>query len=61
MTAGPGRVVVLVADDGRGGADPGGRGLDGLRKRVEALDGTLAITSPSGAGTHVRAELPCAW
>ena len=45
----------------RGGADPGGRGPDGLRKRVEALDGTLAITSPSGAGTHVRAELPCAW
>jgi signal transduction histidine kinase len=55
------RVVALVADDGRGGADPRGRGLDGLRKRVEALDGALAVTSPAGAGTHVRAELPCVW
>jgi signal transduction histidine kinase len=54
------RLEALVADDGRGGADPTGRGLQGLRKRVEALDGTLSITSPDGAGTHVRAQLPCA-
>ncbi|HSD78945.1 MAG TPA: sensor domain-containing protein [Solirubrobacteraceae bacterium] len=53
------RREVLVADDGRGGAVAAGRGLDGLRKRVEALDGTLTVTSPAGAGTHVRAELPC--
>jgi signal transduction histidine kinase len=53
------RLEVLVADDGCGGADAGGRGLTGLRKRVEALDGTLAVTSPAGAGTHVRAEMPC--
>lgn len=39
---------------------PGGGGLSGLRARVEALDGTLTVTSPPGGGTTVRAELPCA-
>jgi signal transduction histidine kinase len=55
-----GTIVVEVADDGRGGASLDGSGLRGLRDRVEALDGTLTITSPAGAGTSVRAELPCA-
>jgi signal transduction histidine kinase len=54
------RLVVEVVDDGRGGADVSGSGLTGLRRRVEALDGTLAVTSPSGGGTVLRAELPCA-
>ena len=49
-----------VSDDGRGGADPGGRGLNGLRQRVAALDGTLYVSSPEGGPTVVRAELPCA-
>jgi signal transduction histidine kinase len=53
------RLVVEVADDGPGGADPEGGGLTGLRHRVEALDGTLAVTSAPGAGTAIRAELPC--
>jgi signal transduction histidine kinase len=52
-------LVVEVADDGRGGADPSGSGLTGLRRRVEALDGTLTIDSPSGGGTTLHAELPC--
>jgi signal transduction histidine kinase len=52
---------VEVADDGVGGADEtGGSGLRGLADRVEALDGRLRVTSPPGAGTTVRAELPCA-
>jgi signal transduction histidine kinase len=50
---------VEVRDDGRGGADVAGSGLSGLRRRVEALDGTLAVTSPPGGPTTVRAELPC--
>ncbi len=52
-------MVVRVADDGRGGADPAhGSGLRGLADRVEALGGGLSISSPVGAGTLVVAELP---
>ena len=53
-------VRVEVADNGRGGADPAGAGIDGLRRRVEALDGTLTLTSPPGGPTVLLAELPCA-
>jgi signal transduction histidine kinase len=52
------RLVIEVSDDGCGGADPAGSGLTGLRHRVEALDGTLAVTSSAGSGTTIRAELP---
>src|SRR5262245_25089163 len=54
-----GRLVVDVSDDGHGGADPEGNGLSGLRRRVEALDGTLQVMSPDGGPTTVRAEMPC--
>ncbi len=54
-----GLVVVEVADDGVGGAEPSrGSGLVGLADRVEALGGTLRVTSPRGAGTRIVAELP---
>jgi PAS domain S-box-containing protein len=54
-----GRAVVEVADDGIGGADATrGSGLRGLADRVEALDGTLHVTSPPGGGTTIRAEIP---
>jgi signal transduction histidine kinase len=56
----PDRLTVEVADNGRGGADPAGAGLSGLRARVEAIDGRLEVTSPSGEGTIIRASLPCA-
>ena len=49
------RLLVEVADDGPGGADPRGGGLTGLRHRVEALDGTLRSSSPPG-GRHDRAS-----
>ena len=50
---------VEVVDDGVGGADErGGSGLRGLADRVEALGGRLVVSSPAGAGTAVRAELP---
>jgi signal transduction histidine kinase len=55
----PRALVVEVSDDGRGGANPAGSGLLGLRRRVEALDGTLTIESPPDRGTRIRAELPC--
>jgi signal transduction histidine kinase len=55
------RVAIEIADDGKGGADPAqGSGLSGLRDRVEAMDGRLAVSSPPGAGTRVRATLPVA-
>jgi signal transduction histidine kinase len=54
-----GHVVVAVADDGVGGADPRrGSGLRGLMDRVEALGGRLSVESPVGAGTRVIAEVP---
>jgi signal transduction histidine kinase len=61
MAADNGELRVEIADDGRGGADPGtGTGLRGLADRVEALDGRLRVWTPRGRGTRVRAEIPCA-
>ncbi len=52
-------IVIEVADDGIGGADPArGSGLRGLEDRVEALDGALEIDSPLGGGTRIRARIP---
>src|SRR3954468_20993061 len=51
-------LTLEIADNGSGGADPSGSGLTGLRHRVEALDGTLSVTSPDGGGTTIRARLP---
>ena len=52
-------LVVEVSDDGVGGADAGkGSGLRGLSDRVEALGGSLRVSSEHGHGTTVRAELP---
>ncbi len=52
--------VVVVEDDGRGGAmaTPDG-GLAGLAQRARAADGLLDITSPRGGPTVIRTELPC--
>ncbi|MFD5768637.1 sensor histidine kinase [Streptomyces sp. NPDC127049] len=52
-------LTVRVEDDGRGGADPAGSGLTGLRGRVAALDGVLRVESPLGGPTTIVAELPC--
>jgi signal transduction histidine kinase len=60
ITQESGRLTVVVADDGIGGADPArSSGLRGLADRVEALGGRLAVDSPPGGGTRVTAELPC--
>ena len=56
-----GRVVVAVADDGVGGADPGrGSGLRGLADRMAVLEGRLEVKSEPGRGTTVKASIPCA-
>ncbi|HLJ04526.1 MAG TPA: histidine kinase [Solirubrobacteraceae bacterium] len=54
-------LVIEVADDGIGAAViGGGSGLRGLADRVEALSGTMTLSSPPGRGTTLRAEIPCA-
>lgn len=51
-------VIVRVADDGRGGADPGGSGLRGIADRVEALGGTFAVCDGPDGGTVIVARVP---
>jgi signal transduction histidine kinase len=59
VAADGGAVRVEVRDDGCGGADPaGGSGLVGLKDRVEAIGGTMRLTSPPGVGTSLHVELP---
>ncbi|MBJ7472134.1 MAG: sensor histidine kinase, partial [Solirubrobacteraceae bacterium] len=56
-----GHVQLEVVDDGAGGARPApGRGLSGLRERVQALGGRVQLESPPGRGTRLVAEVPCA-
>jgi signal transduction histidine kinase len=52
-------LVVDLADDGVGGANPDGSGLRGLADRVAAAGGRLGLTSPAGGGTRLTAVLPC--
>ena len=50
---------LAIRDDGIGGADlSGGSGLVGLSDRIEALGGTLQVTSPAGTGTTLLIEVP---
>jgi signal transduction histidine kinase len=50
---------LTITDDGIGGASPGrGSGLIGLKDRVDALSGSLAVSSPASRGTTVTAVIP---
>lgn len=52
-------LVGTITDDGPGGADPSkGTGLAGMTERLYALDGTVEVLSPPGAGTTVRIAVP---
>jgi signal transduction histidine kinase len=52
-------VSIRVSDDGLGGADfARGSGLIGLKDRVEALGGRIAVQSAPGRGTSVAVLLP---
>jgi len=54
------RLILDIADDGVGGADPNaGTGLRGLADRVEALGGELSVASPRGGGTRLHVVIPC--
>jgi signal transduction histidine kinase len=54
-----GLLQLAIRDDGIRGADSGrGPGLLGLSDRIEALGGTLQVTSPAGSGTTLLVEIP---
>jgi signal transduction histidine kinase len=55
----PGTLMIVISDDGIGGADPGGAGLSGLAARVSGVDGQFSVESPSGGPTIIAVELPC--
>ncbi|WP_067570717.1 sensor histidine kinase [Nocardia acidivorans] len=53
-------LTVEIRDDGVGEARAiEGGGLAGIRRRAEALDGRMLLSSPAGGPTVVRVELPC--
>ena len=61
VVAEDGALTITVSDDGTGGAiERTGHGLEGLRDRTHGLGGELAIDSPDGGPTVVRATLPLA-
>ncbi|MEV0684290.1 sensor domain-containing protein [Nocardia sp. NPDC050378] len=56
----PELLTIEIRDDGVGGAvETYDGGLAGIRRRAEALDGRMVLTSPPGGPTVVRVELPC--
>jgi signal transduction histidine kinase len=58
---GPERVVLTVADDGRGfdtAVDRDGFGLDGVNARAAEVGGTVSLASAPGSGTTLRLEVP---
>ena len=59
LRVGDGVATLRIADDGGGGADESrGTGLTGLADRLEAIGGSLAVTSSNGAGTTITAVAP---
>ncbi|MEU4419655.1 histidine kinase [Actinoplanes sp. NPDC024001] len=54
------QLSIVIRDDGAGGADEAaGSGLAGIRRRAEALDGVVTVSSPPGGPTTLTVELPC--
>jgi signal transduction histidine kinase len=54
-----GEILVVVSDEGVGGATlAGGTGLRGLTDRLAVLDGRLELHSPPGHGTRLEAHIP---
>ncbi len=61
IAADRGQTLFEITDDGRGGIQHEGNGLRGMRERLAALGGRLAIESRQG--TRLRVEIPAetAW
>ena len=54
-------LVLTVTDDGVGGADPGGTGLETLMDRLATIGGSMRIDSRAGLGTRLVARVPARW
>lgn len=54
-----GCLLVMIADDGVGQANPDGLGLRGIADRAEAIGGHLVVRDHPVRGTVVTAVLPC--
>ena len=60
LRVGPDELVMEIADDGVGGADPAGHGLANIMDRAAAVNGEAIIDSPPGQGTRLQLRIPCA-
>ncbi|HEU4706219.1 MAG TPA: GAF domain-containing sensor histidine kinase [Solirubrobacterales bacterium] len=54
-------IRIAIRDDGEGfdpDASTAGRGLTGMRERIELLGGEIEVSSTPGEGTHISARVP---
>jgi signal transduction histidine kinase len=59
VEASGGWLELTIEDDGRGGADREGTGLQGIRDRADAVGGSLELSDRPAGGSQVYARLPC--
>jgi len=52
------QLLLRIADDGRGGVDAEGAGINGMRERALLVSAALTIASPVGEGTEVLVTIP---
>ncbi|GFZ95213.1 sensor histidine kinase [Dyella caseinilytica] len=52
------KLDMQICDNGRGGQNAEGNGINGMRERVRALGGTLSIDSPPKRGTKISVHVP---
>ena len=52
------QLLLRIADDGRGGVDTEGAGINGMRERALLVSAALTIASPVGEGTEVLVTIP---
>lgn len=58
LHAGTTDLTLRIADDGRGGVDDEGAGINGMRERALLVNAELTINSPQDGGTEVRLVIP---